>query len=123
MASFANIPFDIEAQDDPWLSLVGLGIEGPPTFSVPILLHSRADAIALYGYRTRATPRTALGQFAGQVVIHAGAGARTLLLPTGEAHALQPYSAVLTGLEWSRHEFDPTLYRATATWLILSTPV
>lgn len=123
MAQFADIPFDLEGSDDPFLPLMSLGTDGPPEITLPILLASRDDARALYAYRTRATARTALGQFAGVVVVHAGAGARTLLLPTGLDFALQPYSAILTELQWSRHEFAGNLYRASASFLILSDPL
>lgn len=123
LCSFAEVGFDVEGADDPFFVLPSIGINDPPSITLPILLYSRANAQALYDYRTRATVRTSLQNFTGVAVIHAGKGARTLNLPTGLNGALQAYSAILTNLVIAVHEFDSSFYRATATWLILSDPL
>lgn len=123
LCSFADVSFDLEGDDGAFFPLPTLGVDGPPEIALTILLYSRADARTLYDYRTRVTPRLAVGQFAGRVVTHAGAGARTLLLPTGEGLSLEAYSAILTDLALERQEFTTTIYRARASWLILSDPL
>lgn len=117
---YDNVEFDIEGPDDGFFPLMTLGIDGPPTITLTILLDSRNDFRDLYRLRSRVTPRVAIGKFSGRVVVHAGAGAKTLRLPTGADLALANYSAVLIDLIGSRHEFATDLYRADATWLILS---
>src|SRR5262245_2133246 len=115
VCSFRGTPFDLDDAD--WLALP-LYRAGEPLFAAAILIYSEADYTALLGGLSLSTWDRAIGTFAGVERVGAGPGMGTLRLPTGAGGALQNFDATLIEFAGFRHPFEPSFFRADATWRI-----
>ena len=80
------------------------------------MLLTRANARALEGKQSRVSVRPALGFHGGNVVVEAGPGLATLVIPVGNDR-IRTFSAVLTELTPRPHVGDENAHRADVAFV------